>query len=1038
MDCRTLGTSQLTTTMIAAVFVGSSAPRTLSAQETSSQPSVQASPEYVGSEACAGCHTKIFETWRSTRHGYSVLSGEEARQAGYPLPEKRRGGAAPTVTSWSDVSYVIGGRQRIAYADRAGRVEDTSYHHRLGRWSPFPPTAMEDCGRCHFTGFGAGDEHPSDAALPGRWVEPNIGCEACHGPGGRHVETYESEDIIVDPSSRSCGECHTAAGRVLPEDDLHDTHDLVQNWNGDPHATGVRFHSHNAFCSRCHSPYEGYFLESRDGTSKRVFAESRRNITCIACHDPHDLTDAGYSREKVSLEPPVTSRRQTYRGNDRDFTTTDFRSLDSTEEVCLECHKGADRIELDHANATCNDCHNTFHRNRGLESRVFHDANHRDLSCRPCHRDADHLLSIVFGDPDFLQPKYIHDLRALPGAVIARYGFRYPGLRGPFGTTKTREPLQPEAPEDPPEVARAGTESGPERRSKAVRALLDGALQQRLAKDDSIRRARMALLSDPDAVTRYLELAREYARQTEFAAARDVLELAASLDSTRLLLDLPFDSAPRDNAEAGSAREQVERILPASRLPEADDLRSWLEGYLDMAAGRFAEAARTFDSAAGRLRKSTDAPFYRGLAELGQGSHEAAVDTLKEVLTEKPTHLCARVALGFAELRRRRFGRAREEFLRAVAIEPGDPVANYLLGQGYLRRRDAPNAIESFRAAVAADPALIDARFALARAYRLGGLAGDAAAAYRGIIALRPGSFDAHARLAALFKELSDRTAWLLRGDVESAPPAGARPREWRQYLADLAQRSEQYARFALSEYALALRIRPHDFESVRQIGEIYRRSGRTDEARRAFEWLARHQGGEWRHPYRLGTLLLEDEQYEEAIAALEKARELSPTQGDTYFALGLAYVRSGRLDEAIDTLRQGIIHEPFNPGLHTNLGATHASRGELPAARKALERALELGTFPLPRPHLTLTNLALVDLREARPTEAKRRLKEALHIFPDYRYARRLLDDLESTQSTASSGGQARLHALEKEPFVFNDLLEVFGEVTTIVLDHE
>jgi hypothetical protein len=42
---------------------------------------------FVGSAACSFCHFNIYETWRSTRHSYSVLSGHEAQQAGVPLAD---------------------------------------------------------------------------------------------------------------------------------------------------------------------------------------------------------------------------------------------------------------------------------------------------------------------------------------------------------------------------------------------------------------------------------------------------------------------------------------------------------------------------------------------------------------------------------------------------------------------------------------------------------------------------------------------------------------------------------------------------------------------------------------------------------------------------------------------------------------------------------------------------------------------------------------------------------------------------------------
>jgi tetratricopeptide (TPR) repeat protein len=114
----------------------------------------------------------------------------------------------------------------------------------------------------------------------------------------------------------------------------------------------------------------------------------------------------------------------------------------------------------------------------------------------------------------------------------------------------------------------------------------------------------------------------------------------------------------------------------------------------------------------------------------------------------------------------------------------------------------------------------------------------------------------------------------------------------------------------------------------------------------------------------------------------LQRALELAPTEGDLYFSLGLALVRMGRLEEGIDIFEQGTVYAPFNPALYTNLGAAYASQGAYEAARTVLERSLELATFPLPRLHLTHTNLALIHLAQRRPDEAVKALQNALFIY--------------------------------------------------------
>lgn len=62
---------------------------------------------------------------------------------------------------------------------------------------------------------------------------------------------------------------------------------------------------------------------------------------------------------------------------------------------------------------------------------------------------------------------------------------------------------------------------------------------------------------------------------------------------------------------------------------------------------------------------------------------------------------------------------------------------------------------------------------------------------------------------------------------------------------------------------------------------------------------------------YNYGSLLLNDEQYEEAAEQLERASELAPENGDIFFNLGAAYVnQAAELDEQISSLENEIREE--------------------------------------------------------------------------------------------------------------------------------
>ena len=75
---------------------------------------------------------------------------------------------------------------------------------------------------------------------------------------------------------------------------------------------------------------------------------------------------------------------------------------------------------------------------------------------------------------------------------------------------------------------------------------------------------------------------------------------------------------------------------------------------------------------------------------------------------------------------------------------------------------------------------------------------------------------------------------------------------------------------------------------------------------------------------------------------------------------------------------------------------------------------------------HLTHTNLALIHLHRGAVDDATQALSTALHAFPDYAYARSIEAELEAGLDDVA----------KRYDFVSNDLLERFGEITTVVFE--
>src|SRR5260370_15134967 len=57
---------------------------------------------------------------------------------------------------------------------------------------------------------------------------------------------------------------------------------------------------------------------------------------------------------------------------------------------------------------------------------------------------------------------------------------------------------------------------------------------------------------------------------------------------------------------------------------------------------------------------------------------------------------------------------------------------------------------------------------------------------------------------------------------------------------------------------------------------------------------------------FRLGQLLMEDGQYEEAVKAFQRTLELSPQFSKVFQLLGTSLIKLGRRDDAVQVLRDG------------------------------------------------------------------------------------------------------------------------------------
>jgi hypothetical protein len=257
--------------------------------------------EYAGPQACAACHEDIVTSQK--QHSMAQASGPASVSQVLLANQDhsfRLGGFFYQITAQPDGSLqysVNDGRHSISgpitWAFGAGKVGQSFLSEEQGRvrelrFSFFPTmhgfditpnqslsapasidkaagrmVGMEElrrCFGCHSTAANTAGHFAPSAMIAG------VTCEACHGPGARHVRAMSAGELsagtlIFNPavlkpgdSVDFCGACHNAWW------DVH--------LSGSVGLANVRFQAYRLQNSRCWSRPDA-------------------RITCVACHDPH-------------------------------------------------------------------------------------------------------------------------------------------------------------------------------------------------------------------------------------------------------------------------------------------------------------------------------------------------------------------------------------------------------------------------------------------------------------------------------------------------------------------------------------------------------------------------------------------------------------------------------------------------------------------------------------------------------------------------------------------------------------------------------
>jgi predicted CXXCH cytochrome family protein len=667
---------------------------------------------FVGSDACSGCHETQYQAWRESQHAVAMqlatedtvlgdFSGARLRHQGVTSEFFRRDGKFMVRTDGPDgeladfeirntfgvyplQQYLVelpGGHvQALGIAwdarpkDQGGQRwfhlypnERIDYRDEL-HWTRRQQNWNFMCADCHSTDVRKNYD-PTASTYATTFSEISVGCEACHGPGSRHVDL--AQQAAGGPMARS--------GLTVDLDERR-----AASWTIDP-ATGNAKRSRPRttareldVCAQCHArrgqfsddylpgePFQDHYRpalltaglyypdgQQRDEVYKwGSFLSSRmyaQGVTCSDCHEPH-------------------GGRVRAQGN----------------AVCAQCHSAARYDgpshhfhEMGTPGAACTSCHMTTATYMVIDPR--HDHSFRiprpDLSdrlgvpnaCNACHTDRDAAWSAAEIRRRYPDPK--------PGFQ----GFAEAFAAADQGDASSDIALvQVTANLDESAIARASALERlaaipGENAINAAEAALDDP-------DPLVRRAAAAVFDVLPPLQRraVIPLLSDPVRSVRMQAARTLAPLA----------DDAFDAT----ALAAFRAAADEYVRAESFNADRPEHRTNLGGFY---AERGETASAEAEYRAALRLDERFAPAWTNLADLmRQSGREAEAEaTLREGIAKIPDSAALHHALGLSLVRQQRRTEALEELERAVELDPSNQRFRYVYDVA--RREIGPDAAD--------------------------------------------------------------------------------------------------------------------------------------------------------------------------------------------------------------------------------------------------------------------------------------------------------------------------------------------------------
>jgi tetratricopeptide (TPR) repeat protein len=313
---------------------------------------------------------------------------------------------------------------------------------------------------------------------------------------------------------------------------------------------------------------------------------------------------------------------------------------------------------------------------------------------------------------------------------------------------------------------------------------------------------------------------------------------------------------------------------------------------------------------------------------------------LEETAQTAPQDPYVREALARAYLAKRDFPSARTTAENLKSLRPDSPVGSYLAGLAARGQNQLDDAQKEFTHALALQPQSSDVLAALAQLEMARGHADQAIALVTDAAEHpRPNAF-AFNLLGELY--LSQHKADLAKAPISRAMELA--PKWWIPYrnLA-IAKYGSGDAAGAVDTYVAGIKTAPNEPTLVVELGQLYQKQGRIDDAIAAYQAWFRQNPHAPVVANNLAMLLVD---YKQDRASLDQARDLtngfaSSANSSLLDTNGWVHLKRSEYTEALSVLQRAIALAPDSKEIHYHLGMVELRMGQTDRARTDLEAAL-------------------------------------------------------------------------------------------------